>query len=106
MYRVVLYLSVAASAYAASAPNLMPWPAKMVRNPGQLRIDSGFRIASSGATDAHLQAAMVRLTARIFRQAGLSAIPLPNAQPALTVDCREPVPDVPVLGIDETYQLD
>jgi hexosaminidase len=106
MYRVVLFLSMTASAYASSAPNLMPWPAELVRNAGQLRIDSSFRIVNSGKKDPRLDAAIARLTARVFREAGLSAVHLPSPRPALTIDCREPVPDVPALGVDESYQID
>jgi hexosaminidase len=81
-------------------------PAKVVRNPGQLRIDSSFHIVNGGTKDVRLDAAIERLTARVFRQAGLSAIRIPTARPALTIDCRKASPDVPALGEDESYQLD
>jgi hexosaminidase len=84
----------------------MPMPATVVRNPGQVRIDSSFRIVNSGTKDPRVEAAIGRLTARVFRQVGLSAIHLKSAKPALTVECREPAADVPTLGENESYQLD
>ena len=84
----------------------MPLPWKIVRNAGQLRIDATFRIAASGPSDPRLDAAIARLTARVFRQAGLSAIHLKSAVPALAVECRRSSADLPSLGEDESYQLD
>lgn len=105
MLRAILFLA-AVAAHAAALPNLMPMPATVVRNPGQVRIDSSFRIVNSGTKDPRVEAAIGRLTARVFRQVGLSAIHLKSAKPALTVECREPAADVPTLGENESYQLD
>jgi hexosaminidase len=105
MLRAILFLA-AVAAHATALPNLMPMPATVVRNPGQFRIDSSFRIVNSGTKDPRVEAAIGRLTARVFRQAGLSAIHLKSAKPALTVECREPAADVPTLGENESYQLD
>jgi hexosaminidase len=105
MLRAILFLA-AVAAHATALPNLMPMPATVVRNPGQLRIDSSFRIVNNGTNDPRVEAAIGRLTARVFRQAGLSAIHLKSAKPALTVECREPAADVPTLGENESYQLD
>jgi hexosaminidase len=106
MLRTILFLILAADAGAASPPDLMPVPAAMTAQPGQLRIDSGFWISAGGAHDPRLEAAIGRLTARVFRQVGLSVIHVKSARPALTVDCREPIADVPVMGGDESYRLD
>jgi hexosaminidase len=105
MLRAILFLA-AVAAHATALPNLMPMPATVVRNPGQVRIDSSFRIVNSGTKDPRVEAAIGRLTARVFRQVGLSAIHLKSAKPALTVECREPAADVPTLGENESYQLD
>jgi hexosaminidase len=105
MLRAILFLA-AVAAHATALPNLMPMPATVVRNPGQFRIDSSFRIVNSGTKDPRVEAAIGRLTARVFRQVGLSAIHLKSAKPALTVECREPAADVPTLGENESYQLD
>jgi hexosaminidase len=81
----------------------MPW--KLEIGSGQLRIDSSFHIAAK-APDGRLQAAIDRFTARVFRQAGLSAIHLPSSHPTLTIECRDHAPNLPTLGEDESYQLD
>src|SRR5689334_8044700 len=106
MFRAMFFLALTAGAPAMAGPKLMPLPAEMTQNPGQLRIDSSFRIVTTGTSDSRLDAAVQRFAARIFRQAGLSAIHIRNEKPALTVECAEPLPDVPALGTDESYRLD
>ena len=101
MLRPILILA-ALAAHASPRPSLMPMPWKIAVNPGRLRIDSGFRVSAAGLPAA----AVDRFTARIFRQAGLSAIHLSTAKPALTVECRDRAPQWPTLGEDESYQLD
>src|ERR1051326_7983907 len=101
MLRPIVILA-ALAAHASPRPSLMPMPWKIAVNPGRLRIDSGFRVSAAGLPAA----AVDRFTARIFRQAGLSAIHLSTANPALTVECRDRAPQWPTLGEDESYQLD
>jgi hexosaminidase len=105
MLRAILSFVLAASAQASAPLKLMPMPVKVVRNPGQLRIDSSFRIVSSGTKDARVEAAIERLSARVSRQAGLSAVRLATKS-ILSVDCRQSSPEFPVLGGDESYQLE
>jgi hexosaminidase len=87
---------VVAAACGQAAPRLylMPMPRIVTVNSGSLRIDASFRV-DSGCVPA----AAERLTARIFRQAGLSAIRLPVAKPALVIECGGE-------GENEAYQLD
>ena len=106
MFRSICILAALATAQASTTPNLMPLPWKIVRNSGQLRIDATFRIAASGPSDPRLDAAIARLTARVFRQAGLSAIHLKSSAPTVTIECRRPSSGPPALGEDESYQLD
>jgi hexosaminidase len=106
MLRALLFLALAAGAHANALPNLMPMPAKVAPNAGQLRIDAGFRIASSGVNDPRIDAAIARLTTRVFRQAGLSAIHLKSSRPTLAIECHAASPETPTLGEDESYQLD
>src|SRR5689334_8861675 len=101
MLRPIVILA-ALAAHASPRPSLMPMPWKIAVNPGRLRIDSGFRVSAAGLPAA----AVDRFTARIFRQAGLSAIHLSTAKPALTVECRDRAPQWPTLGEDESYRLD
>jgi hexosaminidase len=103
MFRPIFLLAAVTGAIAAPLPNLMPMPWRVTRNPGELRIDSGFRVAGRCPG---IDAAIERFTARVFRQAGLSAIRLPSPQPALTVECRAAGQPWPSLGEDESYQLD
>jgi hexosaminidase len=81
----------------------MPMPWKVVSGSGRLRIDASFRVAGSGCVP---DAAVQRFTDRIFRQTGLSAIRLSAIKPTLVIECRERSAEWPVLGADESYQLD
>src|SRR5258708_39244294 len=98
MLRPILILAALVGAQASplptGLPTLMPMPSKVAVSTGQLRIDSTFRIAAVNS-DRRLDAAIQRLTVRIFRQAGLSAIHLKGAKPTLTIECREPAPELP-----------
>lgn len=89
---------------AHAAPNLMPLPASMSLGAGHLTIDSSFRIAAGGFSDARLQSAIDRTQARIFRQLGFATIAPKRA--TLTIDCRAPGPAWPALGEDESFVLD
>jgi hexosaminidase len=105
MLRVIFCLAVATVAQASEGLNLMPMPAKVVRGSGQLRIDASFRIVSIDTKDTRLDDAIDRLRTKVLRQAGLSVIQPHTAKPALTIDCRQGLPEFPVLGEDEAYQL-
>jgi hexosaminidase len=107
MIRAILS-SLLATGASAATPNLMPMPAAITPNPGQFRIDSSFHITDAGTKDDRVEAGIGRLTTRILRQAGLSAIHTGNAKAALTVDCQRPARpgDFPALGEDESYQLE
>jgi hexosaminidase len=97
-------------AWAAPLP-LMPMPVKVETASGALQIDSSFNIAVAGYADARLDAAIKRFMARLAKQTGLP-IPLPNLPSRdrkgalLLVECRERAPEYPLLGEDESYQLD
>jgi hexosaminidase len=69
-----------------------------------MAIDSGFRVAVEGFSDARLSAAVRRTTDRVFRQTGI--LPVASTRPALTINCRAAGASWPVLGEDESYQLD
>jgi len=103
MFRPILLLTTLGAAWAAPLPKLMPMPTKIEVNSGSLRIDSSFRIVVNGSG---LDTAVERFTARLFRQAGLSAIRLPAAKPALVIECSQAPAAWPKLGEDESYQLD
>jgi hypothetical protein len=56
MYRTIFLLAAVIGARASQPPSLMPMPWQVVRNPGQLAIDSSFRIVASGMEDAAVNA--------------------------------------------------
>src|SRR5690348_2662046 len=102
MLRYLLITAFLSGASAATLP-LMPAPAKLVATGGKLAIDSGFRVASEGYSDARLQAAIGRLVARVERQTG---IPLQaNNRVTLRVNCQGRSSEYPVLREDEAYHL-
>ena len=103
MMRSVVALLVAAACGLAQ----MPIPAKTTPGLGHLAIDSTFSIAISGHSDARLEAAAKRLTARIARQTGIPTSPGTGPRPAtLTVQCDKAGPEYPSLNEDESYQLE
>jgi hexosaminidase len=84
---------------------VMPLPVKMTPGTGRFPIDNGFQITFSGASDARLEAAAARATARLSRQTGIPFIG-PRGTAALRVECAAKGPDTPTLGEDESYTLD
>jgi len=109
MVRTMLVLTLAGGCYTAVAatPPMMPMPAKVETARGRLAIDGGFNGAATGYSDARLQSALKRLTARVARQTGIP-IGLSTAanSPTLRVECAAAGPAWPTLGEDETYTLD
>lgn len=107
MYRSVLLLAL--QVVAAAAPALMPLPVKVEPGVGKLTIDGSFSVASSGYSDARLEAALDRFAALIGRQTGIPML-TPRAADAtgakLRVECITGGPDYPALGEDESYTLD
>jgi hexosaminidase len=89
---------------AETPVNLMPMPAQVAPGAGRLVIDSTFRAATHGYSDARLEAAMIRFGVRLARQTG---IPMSGeSHPALVVECREGGNAYPSLNENESYQLD
>ena len=106
MIRSGFILIALAGAYGAPVPGLMPAPAKLAAAGGRLTLDSSFRIAATGYSDARLEAAIERLASRVARQTGITMIAARAARPALTVECAGGGAESPLLGEDESYQLD
>ncbi len=105
MRKTILMLTLSAAACSAAIPALMPMPRTVAERDGKLAIDGKFSATATAYTDARLQSALRRLTARMFRETGL--IPIPGtAQSALRVDCAARGPENPTLGEDESYTLD
>ena len=104
MFRWTLLITIACAPLLAATPDLMPYPARVTPGTGFMAIDSGFRVAVEGFSDARLSAAVRRTTDRVFRQTGI--LPVASTRPALTINCRAAGASWPVLGEDESYQLD
>jgi hexosaminidase len=104
MSRFLLIPVLLSVAGAADLP-LMPMPGEISRESGALEIDSGFRIAVTGYSDARLEAAVKRFTERVTRQTGIPLSPS-DAKPTFLIQCRSRAPEYPSLGEDESYQLD
>lgn len=85
-------------------PALMPMPAKLSVTSGALPITSALRVTFTGYTDARLQSAAARLTARVARQTGISPVHT-SSDPTLTVNVNAASPEWPTLGEDESYEL-
>ena len=106
MYRWNLLFAIACAPLMAASLPLMPYPANVVPRPGRLAIDSSFRVAVEGFSDARLEAAVRRSTDRVFRQTGLYRPGRASQRPVLVVECRAAGAEWPAFGEDESYQLD
>jgi len=77
MIPTAIRLALTAAAILAQAPapgpghSLMPVPAALVRQPGQLRLDSTFAITGAAPGDGRLQRAGARTLARLERRMGV-----------------------------------
>jgi hexosaminidase len=88
---------------------MMPWPMKVESAPGLLAIDVTFTALAAGCSDARMEGALNRLTARISRQTGMPmgvAKPADSGRPTLRVECTAAGATLPALGEDESYTLD
>ena len=108
---IVLALLLIPTELSAAPLPLMPLPQKLITSAGALQIDSEFTLAVSAYSDARLESAVKRFTARLAKQTGLpiSLLNLPSRDregAVLLIECRQRAPEYPALGEDEAYQLD
>src|SRR6202795_302777 len=104
MRALIAILPLFTALQAEPTLSLMPMPAHVSLEQGKLTIDGSFGVRITGHTDRRLHDAVTRFTARLSRQTG---IPMAGgARPVLTIECRASSPEVPVLGEDESYQLE
>ena len=109
MTRSALFLVLLSSGAFAVTPPLMPLPTKMETTAGRLLIDGNFTAAAGGFSDARLEGALQRFTARLSRQTGIPMLtprPADASKATLRVDCAAAGPAYPTLGEDESYTLD
>jgi hexosaminidase len=103
--------SVLVSSAAAEARqlNLMPMPAALQMQAGQLVIDPAFSVGISGRSDAQLQRTVERFLDDLRRQTGMPPLDMKITNPAqatLVVHCEHETKAVQELGEDESYSLE
>ena len=89
--------------------NLMPVPAAVNFHPERLVVDSSFKVATRGHTDARLQAGIARFIRRLEGRTVLSFTPgmAPDDQATtLVIHCEGPGKDTPAVGENESYNID
>ena len=89
--------------------NLMPVPAAVKFQPERLAVDSSFKVATRGHSDARLQAGIARFVKRLEGRTVLSFPPglAPDDQTTpLVVHCDGPGKNMPALGENESYRID
>ena len=100
---------------AAPGPNLMPLPAAAEMKTGRLAVTPAFSVAFHGSVDARLRDGLTRLLQRTQERTGLTFAHTPAGEFAvapetgaatLIIECAGPSAAVPVLGEDESYQLE
>jgi hexosaminidase len=100
----LLLIGIAAQ---AAGLDLMPLPASVTVRPGELTIDSSFRIATRGPSDARVEAATQRFLERLGRISGVSLDRTAgNGAATLLVEWKENAPTVPRENQDESYALE
>src|SRR3982750_4381789 len=108
---LILVCAILARAQEAPTPqlNLMPVPASVKFHRERLAIDSSFRVATRGHSDARLQAGIWRF---IRRLEGRTVLTLPSTlapddqTTPLIVQCQGPGKNIPAVGEDESYRID
>lgn len=99
----------------AAELNVMPLPAEFALGSGRLAITRDFAVASKGANNANLRAALASALRRweertglVFSRTAAAEYSFSNdIQPAsLIIDCGAVSPDLPQLGADESYTLE
>jgi len=87
---------------------LMPVPSSIRFQSGRLDVDSSFRTAVNGYTDARLQAGLHRAMLRLERRTGMefSRTPADSQAARLVIQCAGPGKAVPSVDEDESYALD
>ncbi len=96
----------------AGAPPLMPWPASVSVQPGEVAINSSFAISTSGAgaNDPRVKDAVQRTFARLARETGIPTLPhvlRENESATLSIVVEDRDHRAPQrLGDDERYSLE
>ncbi len=108
---LIITCAVVASAQQPSTPklDLMPVPTSITFHNERLTVDSNFRVATRGHSDARLQAAIARFMKRLEGRTVLtldSTIAPDDQTTPLIIQTQGPGKDIPGLGEDESYRID
>jgi hexosaminidase len=109
---VMLAAAVVVTAQEAPTPkplNLMPVPASVKFQRDRLAVDSNFRVATRGHSDARLLAGIARFMKRLEGRTVLTLAPAlaPDDQTTpLVIHCDGPGKTIPGVGENESYRID
>ena len=108
---VILTCAVVVTAQEPTTPklNLMPVPASAKFHNERLTVDSNFKVATRGHSDARLQAGIARFVRRLEGRTVLTLAPglAPDDQMTpLIIHCQGPGQNVPSVKENESYRID
>src|SRR5215204_183632 len=106
---ILLIVTCAVVASAQQKLNLMPVPASITFHNERLAVDSNFRVATRGHSDARLQAAIWRFIMRLEGRTVLTLSPTlatDDQTTPLIINTQGPGKNIPGLGEDESYRID
>src|SRR5690349_14087968 len=108
---LIITCTVITAAQETSTPklNLMPVPTSITFHNERLAVDSNFRVATRGHSDARLEAAIWRFVKRLEGRTVLTLSPtlaVDDQTTPLIIQTQGPGKNVPGLGEDESYHID
>ncbi|HVI70493.1 MAG TPA: family 20 glycosylhydrolase, partial [Pyrinomonadaceae bacterium] len=89
--------------------NLMPVPASVKFQKERLAVDSNFKVATRGHSDARLQAGIARFMRRLEGRTVLTMAPglaVDDQMTQLIINCQGPGQNIPSVRENESYHLD
>lgn len=108
---LIFTCAVVVSAQEAKTPklNLMPVPASVKFHEERLAVDSNFKVATRGHSDARLQAAIFRFMKRLEGRTVLTLAPgfaADDQMTPLVIHCQGPGQNIPSVSENESYRID
>ena len=109
---VILICAVVATAQEPTPTpklNLMPVPASVKFQKERLAVDSNFKVATRGHSDARLQAGIARFMRRLEGRTVLTLAPgltVDDQMTQLIINCQGPGQNIPSVRENESYHLD
>src|SRR5215212_2309040 len=111
MLLILIFAVVANAQEPAPTPklNLMPVPASVKFHSERLAVDSSFKVATRGHSDARLLSGISRFMRRLEGRTVLTLAPglAPDDQATpLIINCQGPGKNIPGVGENESYRID